>query len=96
MTDSDPTSPDEKGQARKAVSSFAKAGVYIGSGFQFAAAIVVGLFAGWWLDGKLGTSPLLLIAGCLAGAVSGFWYLLRSLGGSTGNKDGSGTGGISR
>ena len=96
MTDSDPTRPDQKNQARKALSSFAQAGVYIGSGFQFAAAIAAGLFAGWWLDAKLGTSPLLLIAGCLAGAVSGFWYLVRSLGGSTGNKDGSGTGGISR
>ena len=96
MTDSDPTSPDEKGQARKAVSSFAQAGVYIGSGFQFAAAIAAGLFAGWWLDAKLGTSPLLLIAGCLAGAVSGFWYLLRSLGASTGEKGGHGKGGTPR
>ena len=80
MTDSDPASSDEKSQARKALGSFAQAGVYIGSGFQFAAAIAAGMFAGWWLDGKLGTSPLLLIAGCLAGAAAGFWYLVRSLG----------------
>ncbi len=96
MTDSDPASPDEKGQTGKALSSFAQAGGYIGSGFQFAAAIAVGLFAGWWLDAKLGTSPLLLIAGCLAGAVSGFWYLVRSLGGSTGKKGGHGRGGTPR
>ena len=95
MTDTDPTRPDEKGQARKALGSFAQAGVYIGSGFQFAAAIAAGLFAGWWLDGKLGTSPLLLSAGCLAGAVSGFWYLVRSLGGDDGKKGGPGRGGSS-
>ena len=93
MTDS--TRPDEKGQARKALGSFAHAGAYIGSGFQFAAAIAGGLFAGWWLDGKLGTSPLLLIAGCLAGAVSGFWYLVRSLGGDAGKKGVPGKGGNS-
>ena len=93
MTDSDSTSPDEKSQARKALGSFAQAGVYIGSGFQFAAAIAAGLFAGWWLDGKLGTSPLLLIAGCLAGAAAGFWYLVRSLGGGNGEKGGPGKGG---
>ena len=95
MTDPDPARPDEKGQARKALGSYAQAGVYIGSGFQFAAAISAGLFAGWWLDGRLGTSPLLLIAGCLAGAVSGFWYLVRSLGGDDGEKGGSGRGGSS-
>ena len=95
MTDSDSTSPDEKSQARKALGSFAQAGVYIGSGFQFAAAIAAGLFAGWWLDGKLGTSPLLLITGCLAGAVSGFWYLVRSLGGDDGKRCEPGRGGNS-
>ena len=92
MAEPDPTRQDEKGQARKVLGSFAQAGVHIGSGFQFAGAIAAGLFAGWWLDGKLGTSPLLLIAGCLAGAVSGFWYLVRSLGGSTGEKGGPGRG----
>ena len=96
MTDSDPTSPDEKSQARKALGSYAQAGVYIGSGFQFAAAIAAGLFAGWWLDGKLGTSPLLLIAGCLAGAAAGFWYLVRSLGNGTGEKGEPGRGGTPR
>ena len=93
MTDSDPTSSNEKNQARKALGSFAQAGVYIGSGFQFAAAIAAGLFAGWWLDGKLGSSPLLLIAGCLSGAAAGFWYLVRSLGGGNGNKSEPGKGG---
>ena len=38
-------------------------GRYAGLGFQFAATLLLFGAAGWWLDGKLGTDPWLLIAG---------------------------------
>jgi len=41
-------------------------------GFAMAACVVVGVFLGKWLDGKLGTSPWLLMAGCLLGAAAAF------------------------
>ena len=66
-------------QRRKALTSYAQAGTYIGSGFQFAGAIVAGLFAGWWLDDKLSTTPIFVVAGTILGAIAGFYYLYRML-----------------
>jgi len=37
-------------------------------GIQFVVAILLCLFAGKWLDSKLGTSPFLLILGVFLGA----------------------------
>lgn len=56
-----------------------EAGRAAGAGLQFAGAIVLFLFAGRWLDSKLGTEPWLLLAGVLIGAVAGFWSLYRQL-----------------
>jgi ATP synthase protein I len=39
-----------------------------GMGVQFLVAILLCLFAGRWLDGKLGTDPLLMVLGILVGA----------------------------
>ena len=55
------------------------AGRAAGAGLQFAGAIVLFLFAGRWLDSRLGTEPWLLLAGVLIGAVAGFWSLYRQL-----------------
>jgi len=57
---------------------------YSGLGFQFAAA--VGLFAlgGRWLDGKLGSSPWLLLMGVFTGFALGLYSLLSKLPGGTG------------
>ncbi len=72
-------SSNQNEQMRKAIGSYAQAGAYISSGFQFAGTIIVGLFAGSWVDGKLGTSPFLMIVGCLTGSGAGFYYLVRGL-----------------
>lgn len=48
-------------------------------GFQFAAAIVVFLFAGQWLDNKLGTSPLFVIAGVFLGGGGAFYWMYRKI-----------------
>ncbi|MFN0243705.1 MAG: AtpZ/AtpI family protein [Planctomycetota bacterium] len=58
-------------------------GRYAGLGVQFAAAICVLGALGWWLDGKLGTGPWLLIVGIFAGAVGGFVAVLKAVPGST-------------
>lgn len=46
-------------------------------GMEFAAAVVVCLLAGWWADGKLGTSPWLTLAGVILGSIVGFWSIYR-------------------
>ena len=56
-----------------------EAGRVLGVGLQFAGAIVLFLFAGRWLDSRLGTEPWLLLAGVLVGAVAGFVSLYRQL-----------------
>ena len=52
---------------------------YAGIGLQFALSIVVFMFAGMWLDRRLGTSPLLLILFVFGGASAAFYSIYRKL-----------------
>lgn len=54
-------------------------GRYAGLGFQFVAAMGIMGFGGFWLDGKLGTYPLLMIVGIFVGAAGGFYSLLQAV-----------------
>ena len=53
---------------------------YFAMGLRFAGGIVVFLFGGLLLDRRLGTTPLFLIVGTIAGAVLGFLSVYRELG----------------
>ena len=46
-------------------------GTYATVGLDFAVAIAIGLYAGWWLDKKLGSTPWLMIIGLLFGVAAG-------------------------
>jgi ATP synthase protein I len=48
-------------------------------GFEFAVAILLGVFAGQWLDRRMGTAPWLVILGVAVGAAAGFYNLYRTL-----------------
>ena len=50
-----------------------------GGGLEFAVAILLGVFAGQWLDRQWSTSPWLLVIGAMAGAGAGFYRLYRDL-----------------
>jgi ATP synthase protein I len=63
----------------------------MGVGLQFAAAIVLFLLLGQWLDERLGTEPWLLIAGVMVGAAGGFYSLYRQLAGGS-KRGGAGSG----
>ncbi|HUO51581.1 MAG TPA: AtpZ/AtpI family protein [Gemmatimonadaceae bacterium] len=52
---------------------------FAGVGLQFAAAILLFLYVGKWVDGKLGTAPLFLIVGVFVGAGGGFYSMYRKL-----------------
>ena len=54
-------------------------GSFAGLGLQFALTILVFLYLGKWLDGKLGTAPWLLLLGVFIGAAGGFYSLYRAL-----------------
>ena len=45
----------------------------IGVGFYIAACILLGIFVGLWLDGKLNTEPIFMIVGLLVGLVVAFY-----------------------
>ncbi|MEO7103084.1 MAG: AtpZ/AtpI family protein [Gemmatimonadaceae bacterium] len=52
---------------------------FAGIGLQFAVSIVLFVFAGQWLDGRLGTGPLFLIVGAFLGAGASFYSMYRKL-----------------
>jgi ATP synthase protein I len=49
----------------------------MGVGLQFVVTVLFCLFAGQWLDRRIGTYPWLMIAGMLIGGGVGFWSLIR-------------------
>lgn len=55
------------------------AGAVAGMGLQFALSILLFLFAGQWVDGKLGTAPLFLILFVFIGAGASFYSIYRKL-----------------
>jgi len=52
---------------------------FSGHGLTLAISTGMFLFLGWWVDGRLGTTPILTILGALLGAGAGFYSLLRDL-----------------
>ncbi len=49
-----------------------KAGIASSIGLTMVVSVVIGWFVGSWLDGKLGTSPWLMLVGTVLGVAAGF------------------------
>lgn len=73
--DTDRGSPPPAGNDTPSISGVR----FAGFGVQFVAAILIFLYAGQWLDRKLGTSPLFLVVGVFVGAGGSFYAMYRSL-----------------
>lgn len=54
-------------------------GIYSAIGFQFAIAVLAGLFLGNYLDEKWGTSPILTLIGLIFGFTGGLYNLIKVL-----------------
>lgn len=54
-------------------------GRHAGYGLTIAASLGFFMAVGWWVDGKLGTTPLLAVLGALMGAGGGFYSMYRDL-----------------
>ena len=52
---------------------------FAGVGMQFAVAIIVFLFAGQWLDKRVGTNGLFTIAGVFVGGGAAFYNMYRKI-----------------
>jgi ATP synthase protein I len=48
-------------------------------GIEFAVSILLGVFAGQWLDRRMHTGPWLVMLGALVGAAAGFYNLYRTI-----------------
>ena len=70
---------DEKGVRKSPPSGGLSGADFAGVGIQFAAAIVVFLFAGKWVDDKLGTGGLFTIAGVFIGGGAAFYNMYRKI-----------------
>lgn len=51
--------------------------VLAGAGMELAAAVAVFSLGGWWIDEKLGTSPLFILVGLFIGTVGGMYNLYK-------------------
>lgn len=69
---------DEKMQGKPSSGGLSAAD-FAGVGLQFAAAILVFLFAGQWLDRRLGTAGLFTIAGVFIGGGGAFYNMYRKI-----------------
>jgi F0F1-type ATP synthase assembly protein I len=70
---------DEKGLRKTTPSGGLSGADFAGVGLQFAAAIVIFLFAGQWVDSKLGTSGVFTIAGVFIGGGAAFYLMYRKI-----------------
>ena len=52
---------------------------FAGVGIQFAVAIIAFLFAGQWLDERIGTKPVFTIVGVFLGAGAAFYNMYRKI-----------------
>lgn len=65
--------------SKPGLSGAGSAASFAGLGIQLAISILLFLYLGQWLDKKLGTDPLLLIAGVFVGATVGIYNMYHML-----------------
>jgi F0F1-type ATP synthase assembly protein I len=70
---------DEKGLRKPSPSGGSSGADFAGLGIQFAAAILIFLFAGQWLDGKVGTNGLFTVVGVFVGGGGAFYNMYRKI-----------------
>src|SRR5256714_15492080 len=70
---------DDEKRSRPSPAKGSSGADFAGLGIQFALAIVVFLFAGQWLDRRLGTNSLFTIVGVFVGAAGAFFNMYRKI-----------------
>ena len=75
-----PNDPRPSAEAsRRATKNGPSGGEFAGIGLQFALSIMAGVYAGQWLDERLGSAPWLLIVGVFLGAGLSFYSMYSKL-----------------
>lgn len=75
-----PSGPDQGGNSRsRGAGPEPNLSGLAGIGVQFIVAILLFLFLGKWLDGRLGTAPWLMIVGVFVGAGASMYAMYRKI-----------------
>ena len=72
-------SPDERKREAAGRGPSGEYAQYAGAGLQFAVTFLVFGILGWWLDGRLGTGPWLMLIGIALGATGAFISLVKRI-----------------
>jgi F0F1-type ATP synthase assembly protein I len=67
---------NEKGDYKNLIQGL---GPYLGLGIQLAATVAIMTFIGYWLDGKLNTSPYLLIICSIIGIFAALYNFIKTI-----------------
>ena len=71
-------SPENKdGESRAWARTLRDVGPYLGLGATLAVTVLVGVGGGYWLDGKLGTTPAFVLAGAVVGLLAAGYHFYR-------------------
>jgi ATP synthase protein I len=71
-------SPEDKdGDSRAWRRTLRDVGPYLGLGGTLAVTVLVGVGGGYWLDGKLGTTPAFVLAGAVVGLLAAGYHFYR-------------------
>jgi ATP synthase protein I len=71
-------SPENKdGDSRAWARTLHDVGPYLGIGVTLAVTVLGGVAIGYWLDGKLGTTPAFVLAGAVVGLLAAGYHFYR-------------------
>jgi F0F1-type ATP synthase assembly protein I len=71
-------SPENKdGDSRAWARTLRDVGPYLGIGATLAVTVLGGVASGYWLDGKLGTTPAFVLAGAVVGLMAAGYHFYR-------------------
>jgi len=71
-------SPDNKdGESRPWAGALREMAPYLGIGATLAVTVLLGVGVGYWLDGRLGTTPAFVLAGAVIGVLTAGYHFYR-------------------
>jgi len=71
-------SPENKnGDSRPWASALRDMAPYLGIGASLAVTVLLGVGVGYWLDGRLGTTPAFVLAGAMVGILAAGYHFYR-------------------
>lgn len=74
-----PEKRPSEGQSTDVADSYRRAAPYLDASWQLAGSVALWTLIGWFADGKLHTTPWLLVSGAVLGTSLGFYLFFKSV-----------------